>query len=187
MSVTVNDFCQVTTHISEFVPGMVNHPRNPSAVCVHHVWLTVALTSKWKLLEMSSSWAVESILWQSRVIILFYYDLLLSEWLIYKFNFILVMCKVGKQYKLEVIAFCIWILQCALWARGMIPIHSLSTCPAGALSVGVRVWENLLLVHWVLAFLWTHHFICVGMRNCQKIHFSATKITYLNQYRTVIN
>lgn len=36
MSVTVNDFCQVTTPISEFVPGMVNHPRNPSTVCVYH-------------------------------------------------------------------------------------------------------------------------------------------------------
>lgn len=33
-------------------------------------WLTVALTSKWKILEMSSSWVVEYTLWQRRVVIL---------------------------------------------------------------------------------------------------------------------
>lgn len=97
------------------------------------------------------------------------------------------MCKVGKQYKLEATAFCIWILQCALLARHMIPtpqpVHL--SCRCFVCRCGI-VRESPVGIGCQL-FYGHGHFICVGVRNCQKIHFSATKIIYLNQYRTVIN
>lgn len=62
------NFAKSPPHISGFVPGSVNHPCNPRTVCVYYIWLTVALTIKWKILEMSSSCVVEDILWQYWVI-----------------------------------------------------------------------------------------------------------------------